>query len=160
MGSEAERAWARPTRAMPVIFCLLVVALSTAHAEQSPGSEIAGRWETANRDFVVDISRCGEGYCGQLVKSDGQCMGRVLLVALKRTPPHFPNLTFSGELALPERPPALKVTIDLTTATATSVAKMLIVGDVVEPSLIRRTFPFRELLARVGDGSCAPRTTS
>ena len=109
---------------------------------------------------MLDISPCGAGYCGQLVKSDDQCDRTVLTVALKITLPQARDLTFDGELTLPGLPRVFKARVNVTRQNATSAAKMVIVGDDVEPNFVRRTFPFSAQLARIGDASCRPKTTS
>jgi uncharacterized protein (DUF2147 family) len=111
---------------------------------------IEGRWETHTKDLVLDVSRCGEQFCGQAVNATNQCERTVLTVAHKGTSP-----TFDGELAVPRRDRPLKVKVSLT-----NDGQMLIIGDDIEPSLLRRTFPFRALLVRVANAACRPNPTS
>jgi uncharacterized protein (DUF2147 family) len=119
------------------------------------GQDIEGRWETNTKDLILDISRCGERYCGQAVNSGNTCERTILTVAHNAT-----SQTFDGELAVSGRPQPYKIKVSFTRAADTVPAKMTIVGDDVEPSLVRRTFPFRALLARVGDAMCRSKPTS
>jgi uncharacterized protein (DUF2147 family) len=48
---------------VPLIICLL---LSAAVAHASEGDAIVGSWNTAGRDAIIDIYRCGERYCGKI----------------------------------------------------------------------------------------------
>jgi uncharacterized protein (DUF2147 family) len=134
-----------------LIWSGLVLGASTALAAQG----IEGRWETNARDLVLDISRCGEQFCGQAVKSTSECDRTVLTVAVNAT-----SQTFDGELAVPGRAKPYKVKISITANGSTDGARMVIVGDDVEPSFVRRTFPFRALLVRAGDATCRPNPVS
>jgi len=127
---------------------LCVVASSAGLAEHAPS--IVGRWESKTKDLILDINACGEQFCGQAVNAANQCERTIMRVAVNRA-----SQTFDGELATPGRAKPYKVK-----ASVTSAEKMVIVGDEVEPSLVRRTFPFRAILARVGNASCRPDPTS
>ena len=134
-----------------MIWSALVLSSATALATQG----IEGRWETDARDLVLDIGRCGEQFCGQAVRSNNECDRTILTVAVNTT-----SQTFDGELVAPGRAKPYKVKISVTTDTNTDRARMVIVGDDVEPSFVRRTFPFRALLARAGDATCRPNPIS
>src|SRR5262245_41807091 len=128
-----------------MLFTCLLVSGSALAAQG-----IEGRWATKAKDLVLDVSRCGEQFCGQAVNDTNQCERTVLTVAHKGT-----SQTFDGELAVPRRERPLKVKVSLT-----NDGQMLIIGDAIEPSLLRRTFPFRALLACVGNAGCRPNPTS
>jgi uncharacterized protein (DUF2147 family) len=117
--------------------------------------EIEGRWETKAKDLVLDISRCGEHYCGQAVNSSNTCGRTILTVGHNAT-----SQTFDGELVVSGRALPYKVKVSTTRAADAAPGKMTIVGDDVDPSLARRTFPFRALLARTGDAVCPSKPTS
>src|SRR5262249_7761891 len=116
---------------------------------------IEGRWETKNKDLVLDISRCGERYCGRAVNSNNACEQTVLTVALNAI-----SQTFDGELATRGRSRPYKVKVSLTSVAAATADTMFITGDDVEPSLVRPTFAFQALLARAGDANCPSKPTS
>ena len=130
--------------------CMMIFLSTVASSAALAGQEIEGRWETKTKDLVLDISRCGQQYCGQAVNSNNQCERTVLTVAVNAT-----SQTFGGELAAPGRAKPYKVKLSVTNA-----ERMVIVGDDVEPSLVRRTFPFHALLARAGNASCPSKPTS
>ena len=113
--------------------------------------EIEGRWETKTKDLVLDRER----YCGQAVNSSNTCGRTILTVGHNAT-----SQTFDGELVVSGRALPYKVKVSTTRAADAAPAKMTIVGDDVEPSLARRTFPFRALLARSGDAVCPSKPTS
>ncbi|MFO1161485.1 MAG: hypothetical protein U1E60_21785 [Reyranellaceae bacterium] len=154
-------AWSRRSRATLLIVSLGAVLSNTTLAAEGDGMAIEGRWESTRKDLVLDVARCGDGYCGQLVKPDKGCDRTVLTVALKTTSPDLNWVQFSGDLALPNAGRInYKVRVSLTMATDAKPASMLIVGDRVDPDPMRRSFPYRSILARIGEATCRPRITS
>jgi uncharacterized protein (DUF2147 family) len=150
----AERAWVRrPHIAVLIAFCALGLDVVLAEEPGMPGIE--GRWENAKQDLVLDVARCGERYCGRIVTSGDQCAQTVLTVSPKAASAQVSQAAFEGELALPDRGRPYKARVTLTAA-----GKMQILGDDVEPSFVRRSFPFHALLARVGDARCRSNPTS
>ena len=141
---KAAALWARLCSA-------LTLTAGTAVAAQ----DIEGRWQTNAKDLVLDISRCGERFCGQAVSSNNKCERTILMIAANAT-----SQTFDGELTVAGRANPYKVKVSLATDAKTAAASMMIVGDDVEPSLVRRTFPFRALLARAGNASCPSKPVS
>jgi hypothetical protein len=150
----AKRAWVRrPHIAVLIAFCALGFDVVLAEEPRRPGIE--GRWENAKQDLVLDVVRCGERYCGRIVRSGDQCAQTVLTVSPKAASAEVSQPAFDGELALPGRGHPYKARVTLTGA-----GKMQIVGDEVDPSFVRRSFPFHALLARVGDARCRSNATS
>ena len=151
----AKRAWVRrPHIAVLIAFCALGFDVALGQEPGTPGI-IEGRWENAKQDFVLDVARCGERYCGRIVRSGDQCAQTVLTVSPKAASPQVSQPAFEGELALPGRGHPYKAKVTLTAA-----GKMQILGDDVEPSFVRRSFPLHALLARVGDARCRSSATS
>ena len=134
---------------------ILMATCALASGRGLAAHEIEGRWETKAKDLVLDISRCGERYCGQAVNSSNTCGRTILTIGYNAT-----SQTFDGELVVSGRAHPYKVKVSTTRAADAAPAKMTIVGDDVEPSLARRTFPFRALLARSGDAVCPSKPTS
>jgi hypothetical protein len=121
---------------------------------------IEGRWRTIQGDqMTLDIRRCGERYCGRLVKAGSQCDRTVLSVELK-TASAERGLEFVGQLDLPAHPDVHRALVMVDDPVRGSGAAMTIFGDVIDVSLIRRTFPFRAYLARSGEAICPPAATS
>ena len=83
-------AWWHRSQTIPLVFGLCAAFSGAAPATNTDGTAIEGRWETARRDLVLDISRCAQGYCGQLVTPDNKCERTILTVALKADEPPFP----------------------------------------------------------------------
>jgi len=149
-----KRAWVRrPHIAVLIAFCALGFDVVLAEEPGRPGIE--GRWENAKQDLVLDVARCGERYCGRIVQLGDQCAQTVLTVSPKAASPQVSQPAFEGELVLPGRGRPYKARVTLTAA-----GKMQILGDDVEPSFVRRSFPFHALLARVGDARCRSSATS
>jgi hypothetical protein len=159
MRGAAKIGWRRRSRTISLIASLCAVLSGTASAADGDGTAIEGRWETARKDLVLDISRCAQGYCGRLVTPDNMCERTILTLAIKTDGPLSP--AFAGDFAPPNGGrPGYKVRVDVTATAEDKPARMIIIGDVVDPNPMRRSFPYRALLVRVGDPACPARTTS
>src|SRR5437763_17098637 len=77
---------------------VLMATCALASGRGLAAHEIEGRWETKAKDLVLDISRCGERYCGQAVNSSNTCGRTILTVGHNAT-----SQTFDGELVVPGR---------------------------------------------------------
>lgn len=116
--------------------------------------QIEGRWKATPRELVIDITACGDKFCGRLVTSGSDCGPVVLSVANEPDTKGFSQLLMRGSLDLPgEGSYKIGVSVDDT-------LRMRIFGDMSPPSLFQRTYPFVAYLARVGDASCRAGTTS
>lgn len=152
--------WSRRSRTIASIVSLCAV-VSTPGLALEGDAAIEGRWETARKDLVLDIGRCAQGYCGQLVTPDNRCDRTVLTVAVGTKLLHPLELAFGGDLAPPNGiRSTYKVRVSVAAATAAKPASMVIVGDEVDPNPMRRTFAYRARLTRVSEATCQPRTTS
>jgi hypothetical protein len=161
MTKDANLAWSRRSRTIALIVSLCSLASGPVLAADGDGAAIEGRWQTAKKDLVLDIDRCAQGYCGQLVTDDNRCDRTVLTVAYRTTSAGPLEPAFDGEFAPPKGlRPTYKVRVSVTKAAGTRPPSLLIIGDVVEPDPMRRSFPYRALLARAGEATCQPRTTS
>lgn len=149
------------SRTIGLIVSLCSLASGPVLATDGDGAAIEGRWQTAKKDLVLDIGRCAQGYCGQLVTADDRCDRMVLTVVLRATSSSPLEPAFDGDFAPPRGlHPNYKVRVSVTKAAGTRPASLLIIGDVVEPDPMRRSFPYRALLARAGEATCQPGTTS
>ncbi len=142
------------TAVMVAAFCVAGMALAETVPTAPP--ELTGRWVAQKRNLVLDISRCGAGWCGVEVR-DGRTCGpialRVELVRQSAGARH--ELIGRLELAAGAEPYAVEVT--LFEPSDGGPIKLIISGnsgDKFEPW--RRNYPFRELLARSGDAVCPP----
>ena len=165
MTQAANVTWSHRSRGIPLIVSLCAVVAGTVMAAEGDGAAIEGRWETTRKDLVLDIGRCAQGYCGQLVTPDDRCDRTILTVAVETTPLQPLELAFAGNFAPPKGiRPHYKVRVSVTTAPGSAAgsapAHMVIIGDEVDPDPMRRTFPYRAVLARVGEAICRPATTS
>jgi hypothetical protein len=142
------------TAAMVAAFCVAGMALAETKPTAPP--ELTGRWVAQKRNLVLDISRCGAGWCGVEVR-DGRTCGPIALRFELVQPSANAERELIGrlELAAGTQPYAVEVTFFETSDGGQF--KLIISGnsgDRFEPW--RRTFAFRELLARSGDAVCPP----
>jgi hypothetical protein len=159
--TRAANAWSRQPRTIASIVSLCVIVAGPLAAAEGDDAAIEGRWEAARKDLMLDIARCAQGYCGRLVTSDNRCDRTILTVVTKATSFRPSELLFEGDFAPPNAiRSGYKATVSVTTATAAKPASMVIMGDEVAPHPMRRTFPYRAVLTRVGEATCQSRTTS
>lgn len=146
------------SRTIPLVLALCTTLSGAALATDDDGTAIEGRWETARKDLVLDISRCAQGYCGRVVTPDEKCERTTLIVSVRTD--ELPYPVFVGDFAPPKGGrPNYKVRISVTTAGEKPI-RMSIIGDEVDPNPMRRSFPYRALLTRIGEAACSSRTTS
>jgi hypothetical protein len=142
------------TATIVTAFCVAGMALAQSVPAAPP--EFAGRWVAQKRNLVLDISRCGAGWCGVEVKDARTCGAIVLRVELVREAGDArPELIGRLELAAAAEPYAVEVSFF--EPRDGGPLKLIISGnsgDKFEP--MRRTFAFRELMARSGDAVCPP----
>jgi hypothetical protein len=138
---------------MVATFCVAGMALAQSVPAAPP--ELAGRWVAQKRNLVLDISRCGAGWCGVEVKDGRSCGAIVLRVELVQSSAGRGDLRGRLELAAAAEPYAVEVSFF--EPSDGGPLKLIILGnsgDKLEP--MRRTFAFRELMARSGDAVCPP----
>lgn len=66
--------------------------------KNGPGPDLTGRWsDTHKGNLTLDITRCGESWCGVIVAGDGACGFRALQMVISRPPANpGPAPTFTG----------------------------------------------------------------
>ncbi|MCP3473860.1 hypothetical protein NLM33_26445 [Bradyrhizobium sp. CCGUVB1N3] len=126
-----------------------------AHAESDLSALVlGGRWvdEMPGDKFVLDISSCGEGWCGVNVV-EGVCGATVLRVKQSKEGPEFVSLSGKLELAPRAQPYFVQARIFRTN----DVPRLQILGDSgADFSVMRRSYPFVSNMARSGDALCRP----
>jgi hypothetical protein len=143
------------TAAMVAAFCVAGMALAQSVPPAPP--ELAGRWVAQKRSLVLDISRCGAGWCGVEVKDGRTCGAIALRVELPRRSPAAEHALI-GRLELAAGAEPYAVEVRFFEASDDGQFKLIISGnsgDKFEP-WSRRYSPFRELMARSGDAVCPP----
>ena len=116
--------------------------------------QIEGRWKATPRELVIDITACGDRFCGRLVTSGSDCGPIVLSVANEPDTKGFSPLLMRGTLDIPGEP-SYKIGVSVS-----DNLKMRIFGDMSPPLLFQRTYPFIAHLARIGDATCRAGATS
>src|SRR4029079_16737788 len=81
--------------AMLASFCVAGMAL--AETERVVPADLAGRWVAEKQKLVLDVSRCGAGWCGVEV-AEGACGRTALRVAV--TAAELSRDTIQGRLEL------------------------------------------------------------
>src|SRR5262249_4416423 len=74
-------------RLMIGMFFVVGVANAQDHLNSPP--KLEGRWVAQHRSLVLDISRCGKGWCGVEVISGGTCGKTVLRLEITKLEKEF-----------------------------------------------------------------------
>lgn len=133
------------------------------------GGDIGGRWAgqpmgyldpakvcgVKGCELTLDIVRCADKWCGIRVETSNACGG----VALSLTPHAVtdPEVTpvFDGKLELADGTQPYVIEAVLRAGTDGARTQLTMVGDTgPELMLMRRSFPFRAVMARIGDAEC------
>jgi uncharacterized protein (DUF2147 family) len=125
---------------------------------------IAGRWQTQDRSLIIDISRCGEEFCGrrvvlrdQGVPTDLGCDRMVLRVRLGQKQPQPNLLAFVGQIDLADKGGHYAADVVIMDGRP---GRLHIGGRKEDTSPFARSLPLDLEMARVGDAACEPTPTS
>jgi hypothetical protein len=144
--------------AASMVTALCVAGVARAAPLDHAPPEIEGRWVAAKRNLVLDITRCGEGWCGVEVTNGKSCGAVVLRFELKRPENSRDSLLEPAlfgrlELAAETRPYAVQVLFY--ESTARDPVRLFINGNTGSTfDAWRRSFPFQAVFARLGDPLC------
>ena len=126
-----------------------------AGAEPLAATQVEGRWVNVRHNLTLDISRCGEGWCGVEVR-DGQCAKTALRITARSAPQEA--AWFDGRLALADRGEPYMVSATL--YVREGVVRLQLLGNLGDKlELWRRWYPLNELMARSGPPQCKPDAT-
>jgi hypothetical protein len=132
---------------------LCVGGAAAAQTLSATGIEIEGRWTNARNTLVLDISRCGDAWCGVRVK-DNACGQTALRIAAKEIH-EGTTVFFDGRFALDEKAAPYVVSATLYMNKGTVALRLMgHPGDKLEP--LRRWYPLNEPMARSGPWQCKP----
>ena len=158
------------------IFCVAAAAAApfatmSARAETAPPTaDISGRWQGDRhelararacldgdcRKLTLDVSRCGSGWCGVEVASNGSCGATALKIDAGEAE-GTDGARYKGELTLAQGAEPYTVQASLWHADTNGNLFLDITGDTGgEFRLFRRTFPFHTSLVRTGAPLCLP----
>jgi hypothetical protein len=142
---------------MVAAFCVADVALATSPIKPD---DISGRWVSSSEwlprgyKLTVDISRCGDGWCGVEV-TDGSTCGRTVLRLDRGAAKEDPGVEFAGRIDL--APGTQPYVVRARLYAREGAFRISMVGDTGgDFQLFRRNYPFMQLLARSGDAVCRP----
>ena len=158
------------TRLSVIALCVFAAAAPAAATETAAalgGVQLAGRWEGPNYRMAarsddcggtkcrmtLDISRCGEGWCGIEVSPENKCLGTAMTVDAGE-PTQFATL-HKGRLELARGTEPYVIQAYLMPASAGEPERLEIAGDTGDEfRMFRRSFPFNAQLVRAGDVHC------
>jgi hypothetical protein len=156
----------RSVASASVVAGALAAGIVAAQAFEAAGIE--GRWKAvrvdgwtiALKELTLDISACGERYCGRVVNANNQCEGTMLRVVPQPDRAFAKGVLFEGEIDLPGQPSPFRARVAFRPAPDAQGPRMTITGDEPNSSFVRRTFPFQASFSRIGPAGCTPPKTS
>ncbi len=129
-------------------------------------AEIEGRWSAGSEKIVLDLTRCGERFCGQYVQADGQCGRTVLTLDLDtaQSSERMDGVRLSGILNL-DGEPGIPPTNGARHVSAwfqhgAKDGTLLVNLWWQNPAVLRRGLPTRVNLVKSGAPVCKPAPTS
>ena len=155
---------------------LCVAALAGGRAfAATPEVDFSGRWQGSKSEFglskvcaesdqgcrtlTLDVSRCGEAWCGVEV-IDGSTCGATALKMTAAATEGVADVLYKGTLSLAKstEPYVVEVTMQVFAGSdAPEAPRLTIVGDTGgEFRMFRRTFPFYTAMSKVGPATCTP----
>ncbi len=145
------------------IAALLVIPHSATADDtpKGPGPDIAGRWVDKRKgDLTLDVSRCGDGWCGVIVNAKGQCGFRALAMKLRhpRVTDHGDNpkhhAVYNGEFRYREGSELYRVSASVQLKDGGQTGDMWIGGNPDRTPEYARMMLLNLRLVREGDGRC------
>jgi uncharacterized protein (DUF2147 family) len=105
------------TQAITLFVCLLFG--TTSLLAQSTADDISGKWETANKARIIEITKDNNGYKGTITedKNDKLPAGTVLLKDLQ----YKSSRTYTGKMVAPKMGREIPCTITLTDGNTLSI---------------------------------------
>ncbi len=114
-------------------------------------TEIAGRWTAEKGQLVLDVSKCGEGWCG--VKVEGGACGIIALRLGTGRKSEWAVL-YDGRLQLAPESAAYVVQADLLPRLEDGQLRLNILGSFGPASIFTRVYPFHQLFVRSDKADC------
>lgn len=137
---------------------LCVARMALADPAPLQPADFEGRWVSKQKKFTIDISRCGEGWCGVIV-ANNSCGHTALRVAESPEYAMYQmgmNRELVGRLQLAANTEPYGVRAMLTREDGG--AKTLFIAGHTGGTFaaMRRNYDYKELLVRDGDATCSP----
>lgn len=127
-------------------------ARAAARIAPAAPEELAGRWSSGKYGVVLDLSRCGAGWCG--VRVEGTACGD-LAMRLVADPAERGQARFTGTFDRRAGADRHAVQAHLFRAEAGGGLSLSLVGEPgARLQIMRRTFPYQDMLSRIGDALC------
>jgi hypothetical protein len=141
------------------IAAICVAPVAAAEPAALTSADFAGRWVSADKKLTLDMSRCGDSFCGVVVAS-GACGHTALRVgedakgAPYPIPLKNPELTGQLQLAANTEPYGVRAMLTHNESGALTLYISGHTGGAFSP--IRRSYDYSQMLARTGDSACTP----
>lgn len=155
--------------------CVAALAAGPSFAGPQAATDLAGRWAGSKseltrskaceegdgcRTLTLDVSRCGDAWCGVEVGDGDKCGAIALRIAVAGEGGEEPGSFFKGSLTLAKstEPYVVEVSYQVyAVGNEPDAPHLSIIGDTGgEFRMFRRSFPFHSVLSRTGPAVCTP----
>lgn len=138
------------------LYSLIVAIYATGVAHplraQTPVPDLSGRWTSARGNYVLDITGCGDDWCGVRLKADRSCGALALRLSARpdATNPH----RLAGTLNLDASVQLSRITATAMPLDAARPAELRLSGAPDTSGVPTRVIPFIDRLVRGPDAAC------
>lgn len=116
-------------------------------------ADFSGRWLSKKHKLTLDVSRCGEGWCGVEVTNGTSCGRTVLRLDPGQQRNEFVQFKGRLQLAAETQPYGVEAIL----ARHDNVTDVTITGHTGGTfQMARRTFDFRDVFVRIDNSVCRP----
>ena len=134
------------------IMALCAIVATGPLAAEATGPDLSGRWTSSRKDYALDITRCGDDWCGVKLKPDGAC-GALALRLAARPDPASPN-RLAGTLNLDPAAQVYRVGATAMPLEAGRPTELRLSGAPETSGLPTRVIPFYDVLVRGAEATC------
>jgi hypothetical protein len=143
---------------LATIAAICVAPVARAEPAALTSTDFAGRWVSADKKLTLDVSRCGNSFCGVVV-ANGVCAFTGLRLSEQAKNAQYQtakNREIAGQLRLAANTQPYGVRAMLTRDDSGALTLYIggHTGGVFSP--IRRSYDYSATFARAGDAACSP----
>jgi hypothetical protein len=134
-----------------IIVWLCVCGVARAQSSLPAQTDIAGRWTADKGSLMLDISRCGDGWCG--IKVEGGACG-IIALRLEAGRGSDWAVSYRGRLELVPQTAVYLVQAELLPRLADGPLRLNIVGGAGPAFIYTRVYPYHQLFVRSDKAGC------
>jgi hypothetical protein len=134
-----------------IIASLCVGGVAGTQSALPSQTDIAGRWTAERGGLVLDISKCGDGWCG--IKVEGGACG-IIALRLEAGKESDWAVLYGGRLQLAAQSAAYEVQAELLPRVGDGPLRLRVVGGSSPTFIYARSYPYHQLFVRSDKADC------